>query len=178
MCSKLTVTTAPMCEALRHVDREMCLSACRGCHNYGVRWGCPPHPTDEPAKLSRYKYLTLISLSTQSAAETIRRLIEPTLIDIEAEVKGRAAAFAGECPYCAAECSRRSGLPCRHPEFVRPSLESVGFDVIGLAGSIQHLTFDWNNRRLTLTAALAHDCDTVSTESLIVKRLEPLLVHC
>lgn len=175
MDSKLTVTTALITDALRHVDTAMCETACRACPEYGRRWGCPPHSADLLAKISTYKYITLVSVTTAAPADDVRKILEPAVICAETTTGGYAAAFAGKCPYCHAECSRISGRPCRHPDMLRPSLEAIGFNVFGLVGEMQGITFDRCDGTLTLTAAVAHDCDPADTCRLISGLIEPLL---
>lgn len=40
-------------------------------------------------------------------------------------------------------CTRREGLPCRHPDKVRPSLESMGFDIGKTAKELFGLELKW-----------------------------------
>jgi len=87
----------------------------------------------------------------------LRRRGEAVLLRYERATGGRMAALPGGCPYCGgAECTRRAGEPCRHPESVRPSLEAMGVDVCALAAALGR-PMEWGGRELTMVAALGFD---------------------
>ena len=52
------------------------------------------------------------------------------------------ALIAGQCATCAT-CTRCEGKPCRAPERLRYSLESVGFDVSTLTEILAGITLHW-----------------------------------
>ena len=53
------------------------------------------------------------------------------------------------CPYCGDEpCARISGQPCRHPDWVRPSLEAYGFDIALTAHNLLGIDLKWSQRGL------------------------------
>ena len=73
--------------------------------------------------------------SGELAAE-YRRLLAPVkrelmdeLYAMEAETPGSLALSAGGCDICAS-CARGEGLPCRCPDKMRYSVESLGGDVL------------------------------------------------
>lgn len=99
--------------------------------------------------------------------EHTRVVMDRKLLEKEAQLHGRAF-FAGTCLLCGrgaaatdggadvrggmfagqgAEqgggCTRREGLPCRHPDKVRPSLESMGFDIGKTAKELFGLELKW-----------------------------------
>lgn len=96
--------------------------------------------------------------------EQTRVVMDRELLEKEAQLHGRAF-FAGTCLLCGrgagqgtkrgakrgakqgAEsgggCTRREGLPCRHPDKVRPSLESMGFDIGKTAKELFGLELKW-----------------------------------
>lgn len=123
-------------------NKELCLSACKACPNYAKRWGCPPFDYDTDAILSGFKTVRLFatritplepSLPLDRYEEFLspeRERMEAMLLDLEKETCGRAFGYVGKCLHCGATpCARIIGEPCRHPEKVRPSLESFGFDI-------------------------------------------------
>lgn len=147
-----------MSAAVRYLDIAGCEAACRACPHYGLRWGCPPYPDGEGLRIfTSYRYLTLISVTSDGGADEIRRVIEPRIVQAEIAAAGRMAALPGECPYCLTDCSRIDGRPCRNPHKLRPSLEALGFDVVRLVHDVQGITYEWDSDKLTVTAALAHD---------------------
>ena len=88
------------------------------------------------------------------------------LLEKEAELHGMAF-FAGTCMLCGDPCypddalseqevlsgsgetcwrdgcTRRRGLPCRHPGKVRPSLEAFGFDLVNTARELFGIELQW-----------------------------------
>lgn len=84
--------------------------------------------------------------------EQTRVVMDRKLLEKEAQLHGRAF-FAGTCLLCgrgagqgaesSGGCTRREGLPCRHPDKVRPSLESVGFDIGKTAKELFGLELKW-----------------------------------
>lgn len=80
--------------------------------------------------------------------EQTRVVMDRELLEKETRLHGRAF-FAGTCLLCGqgAEqgggCTRREGLPCRHPDKVRPSLESMGFDIGKTAKELFGLELKW-----------------------------------
>ena len=133
-------------------DTERFLALCRQCGNFGRRYGCPPFDDAELLRVSRFRMVRLLGVKIVpdeaglplSAADA---LMAPVVLDmnrellqLERELDGMACGFVAACPYCGgAPCARIQGLPCRHPELVRPSLEALGFDVAKTAESL----LDW-----------------------------------
>ena len=85
------------------------------------------------------------------------------LLNLEREKGGMAFGFVGKCPYCNDEpCARRQGLPCRHPDVVRPSLEAYGFNVSETASKLLGIDMVWSSgktipRYLTLVCGLFYN---------------------
>lgn len=80
--------------------------------------------------------------------EQTRVVMDRELLERETRLHGRAF-FAGTCLLCGrgaeqgSVCTRREGLPCRHPDKVRPSLESMGFDIGKMAKELFGLELKW-----------------------------------
>lgn len=126
----------------RFRDAERFMQFCKECANYNKVWVCPPFKHDLEEELRKYGTVSLIATKIMPSSPDIplseshrfirqeRLRIEKQLLEMEREDGGRAFAFAGSCLYCPADtCTRCEGLPCRHPELVRPSLEAYGFDI-------------------------------------------------
>ena len=120
---------------------EEFLGYCRQCHNYGRRYGCPPFDYDPLTILERYSQALIVGAKIVPADAhlpigEVHTLLRPIMTDMnkrlleqERQLGGLAFGFTGMCPYCGDEpCARISGQPCRHPDWVRPSLEAYGFD--------------------------------------------------
>lgn len=107
---------------------------CRyGCSQYGRTWSCPPHSMDSE---EFRELLGCYSKAILVAGQPPLGLFQQNLLDLEkyAYLRGfkKALVFsAGPCSWCEQCADER----CRFPEKRRPSLESCGVDVFGLAES-------------------------------------------
>lgn len=123
-------------------DAECFIELCKQCPNYGNSWGCPPFDFDTEKFLRQYRYVRLMATKIIPDEKNIpfnksrelvypeRLRIESELLDMEKQYGGRAFAYVGSCLHCnGAECRRKCGKPCLHPDKVRPSLEAFGFDI-------------------------------------------------
>lgn len=125
---------------------------CSACPNYKKYWSCPEYAFDEALFLKEFKYMYLIAreyeipredkqkvIGIQAVAEYCKQAMQALkveswkdLLEMEAEFPGTLALMPGNCHVCDLSgegCARPSGQKCRHPEFMRFSLESLGFDV-------------------------------------------------
>jgi len=159
----------------RFRDAERFLACCRACPNFGRSWSCPPFDCDLAELLGRYRSVLLIAVKITPAAAGLpisasRALIRPERIRIENRLRelerrygGRACAYAGECLHCPETgCTRPAGLPCRHPELVRPSLEACGFDLGRTLGELFGIELRWGRdgrmpEYLTLVCGFFHN---------------------
>ncbi len=162
---------------------------CHGCGRYGKCWACPPYDFAEEEYLGQFTTISLLATKitpsegvalTPETAERIlnreRQRLDRMLLGMEGgltnasqtdpsthEVSETAARafFAGTCILCPPEkCTRREGLPCRHPESIRPSLEALGFDIARTASELFGIPLQWGSpgtfpAYLTLISAIA-----------------------
>lgn len=123
-------------------DAGRFMPLCGQCENYNRSWACPPFNRDLEKELRRFANVLLVAskimpLTGDLPVGNARILLRPhrsrlerRLLDMEKQYGGRSLAYAGNCLFCApGSCTRPSGLPCRHPELARPSLEAYGFDI-------------------------------------------------
>lgn len=133
-------------------------SYCRECSNYGKQWGCPPFDFDVVALLSKHRNVNLFAtkinllnreLSYNDIDEILRSeriRLERRLLELERTHHGLACTFIGKCLHCGDGCcTRLSGAPCRHPEFVRPSLEAYGFNITKTLSELFNIELQWYN---------------------------------
>ena len=154
-------------------DPERFMEYCRQCPMYGKTWACPPYGFDMEEYLHGYRFATIIMARITPAEKGIpiaeagrlllpeRIRLERMLLQAEKESGGKAFAFTGKCHYCV-ECTREAGLPCRHPEKVRPSLEACGFDIVKTATKLFATEIKWSSNSfvpeyLTLIGGLFHN---------------------
>ena len=122
-------------------------------------WACPPFPADPPI-LSEPRavcelFLTEIPMpeippeadckaETERAYAAARREIDARLLGIERRLPRALALFGGSCRGCPLPaCPRAGGRPCPRPQFARPSLEALGFDVSAAAREIFGAELEW-----------------------------------
>ncbi len=121
------------------VDIPRFLECCKQCPNYGARWSCPPFDFDAAARWREYKTLRLYARyvvpgTDRSAKNLLDALAKEKsafirdLLALERATPGSLVLACGSCSLCTS-CERAQGRPCRFPEQVRPSIESMGGDV-------------------------------------------------
>ena len=130
-------------------DIERFLGCCAACPGYGRTWACPPYSFD-PADIWRaYKGIFLYAKKIyvpeelrsavypkEELGRVMDELIAPVKDELMEELYGMEKASpeslalsAGGCVLCE-ECGRGEGAPCRKPELMRYSVESLGGNVI------------------------------------------------
>ncbi len=129
----------------RYVDLKDPAAGCRPCPDYGRYWTCPPY--DVPAADYWAGFDTVLLRGMQfhftpamlerrfdpeELAEYTRRLTAEQARQMDRALRrqypGAAVLTTGGCTLCE-ECTRPMGRPCRHPQAVGYSLESLGCDV-------------------------------------------------
>ena len=159
----------------RFRDEERFAHFCRECPNYGRSWGCPPFGFDVAGRLGRYSHILLTATRIRPATEGLpmsmsRELIRPERIRLDSRLRelerlhgGLSCSYVGSCLYCPeGSCTRPSGLPCRHPDMVRPSLEAYGFDIGRTLSELFGIEILWGRdglmpEYLTLVCGLFHN---------------------
>ena len=133
-------TVVPVGEYLAHcVDVPKFLECCKQCPNYGGRWSCPPFGFDPMELWRKHQNLRLYARflvpgDNRDGAALIAALgrekeqFVDELLGFERQNPGSVALACGSCKICES-CTRPTGQACRHPDRVRPSIESLGGDV-------------------------------------------------
>ncbi len=162
----------------RYRDVERIRQYCLQCPGYGKTWNCPPFDFDPRAVSDGFKTVILMATtiefdeatraacksSEESAAvgrqamEQVWETLLPRLHEMERETPG-SRCFTFRCSLCPEGCTRPEGLSCRHPELLRHSLESVGFDIEAMTRDLLGITLEWStdgslSRHITLITAL------------------------
>lgn len=166
-------------ERYRDVDRFHAL--CTQCPSYGKVWSCPPFDFDPRTRTDDFKMVTVIGTTIEfdksvrqagkgsrvkakdiadQAMRQVWSTLLPELHERERQVKG-CRAFTFRCSLCQEGCTRSDGLPCRHPELMRNSLESVGFDITTMARDLLGIELEWScdgslPAHITLVTALMY----------------------
>ena len=77
--------------------------------------------------------------------EEVRKDLDKNLLELEKQYPQSKAFFAGSCQICQmGKCMRIAGKPCISSERVRPSLESLGFDVSKISTELLNIEMKWS----------------------------------
>lgn len=162
----------------RYRDIERIRQYCLQCPGYGTSWGCPPFDFDPATVTDGFKTVTVTGTTIEfdeqtraacttagesarvgrEAMEQVWQSLLPTLYEQERQVPG-SRCFTFRCVLCPEGCTRPLGKPCRHPERLRHSLESVGFDLEAVTRDLLGIDLEWStdgalSKHITLVTAL------------------------
>lgn len=129
----------------RYVDLKDPAAGCRPCPDYGRYWTCPPYDVPAAEYWAGFDTVLLEGMQFHFTPAMLERRFDPEELaeytreltaaharrmdgHLRALYPGAAVLTTGGCMLCAA-CTRPAGRPCRHPEAVGYSLESLGCDV-------------------------------------------------
>jgi predicted metal-binding protein len=169
----------------RFADRVM--SYCAACPVFGRNWSCPPFSFDVGEFLGRFDFAYIFGVkmvhgestlaahnTAQSALKYSMSLMDSVslkLLDIlhglERKHRGSRGASGGNCKICRT-CARIDSLPCRFPERMRNSIESLGFDVSMITKELLGLELVWMTDRLPPYQVLVNALFTVGRHDGII----------
>ena len=135
---------------------------CKQCRNYGKVWSCPPYDFSIEEYVDRYKYIYIVgvkivfdedTLATINTKEKISNYTNETLhfmknkimnemLNLEKLYPNSTSLSAGGCNLCES-CSKLKNIQCIHPDLMRYSLESLGFDVGGVSNKLLNFELKW-----------------------------------
>ena len=162
----------------RYRDVERIGAFCQQCPGYGKTWSCPPFDFDPRIKSDGFGKVILMGTtiefdeetrnacktaeqSTDTGREAIQEVwktLLPKLYEMERNTLG-SRCFTFRCTLCPEGCTRPEGKPCRHPDKMRHSLESVGFDIEAMTRELLNIDLEWSTdgslpKHMTLVTAL------------------------
>lgn len=137
-----------------YVNVDKFLKCCQACDAYSKKWSCPPFDFDPLDYWKQFKTLKLygnkISFNDKEAEnwyenlDRVKEIMSLALISEERKIPGSVSLCAGSCTWCPKnECTRSSGLPCKHPEKLRYSIEALGGDVSSTTKDILGVDILW-----------------------------------
>ncbi len=148
-------------------DVEKFLGFCHECNAFGKTWACPPFQEEIDLNVYNYAHLfgrkiliepqrrekELTPEELKKAMEELlrpqRELLDDKILRLESLNEGSTALFAGSCRGCElGSCSRLQGEPCVKPHRMRPSLESIGFDVAKSSSQLLGIELQWSSNHL------------------------------
>lgn len=123
-----------------YVNVEEFLEYCKACENYDCKWSCPSYDFDPEDYWNRFDTLYVEGkkiILEEDEEENYKDLIRQVQKDLTQELyekeslhPGSISLSAGSCIICGeGNCSRKTGEPCRFPEKMRYSIESLGGNV-------------------------------------------------
>lgn len=145
-----------------YCDREKFEGFCKECRNYGKTWSCPPYDFSIVEYLKEYKYIYVTGIKIIFDEDTLNEINTPekinnyttetlfvvknrlmdVMLQMEKLYPQSRALSAGGCKICE-DCSRKSNIECQHPDLMRYSLESLGFDVGGISSKLLDFELKW-----------------------------------
>ena len=124
-----------------YVCVEEFLEKCKACENFERKWSCPSYDFD-PVEDYWKKFETLKVVGKKMVFEEgekenwqtlvgeVQDALTAELFDREAAVPGSQSLSAGSSRICEVDnCARKNGEPCRFPDQLRYSIESLGGNV-------------------------------------------------
>lgn len=167
----------PMAEIAPYYHPERFMQMCQDCPHYNTVWSCPPYSFAPDELLAPYTHAMIVCFKVEfddqafnyyrnadEIVKLLQRLQKETkcrsdalMRELERNYADGWALLSGCCRHCE-YCSRSLGLPCRDKSFLRPSLESLGYDVCGITKHVLGFPLLWYQNRLpaylTLISAL------------------------
>jgi len=154
----------------KYVDVDTFLQACKACPNYEKIWSCPTYDFDVIEYWKKYKTLELTAIKiifdeavagkkltkeeqeeiTKNSIWEVKAQLAEELYEREKAVPGSISLSAGSCTLCKGAgahaegfCSRLKGEPCRHPDKMRYSIESLGGNVGTTLSELMEIELEW-----------------------------------
>jgi predicted metal-binding protein len=138
-----------------YVAVEEFLEYCKVCPNYGKIWTCPDYDFDVIGYWKQFRSLTVyarkIYFDPDTTQEESMRIMQEVkddmsreLFELEKQNPGSVSLYAGSCSICGiGNCTRPEGLPCRCPDKMRYSIESLGGNVGLTCRKLMKIQLEW-----------------------------------
>lgn len=155
----------PVIEYLdKYVDIPTFLECCKACPHYNKVWSCPSYDFDVLDYWNQYKSIALyghqiifddsiknktysqeeLNTLISSVVSKEKQNLTDQLFLLEKEYPASISLSAGCCQLCGENnCTKAQGLPCRHPEKLRYSIESLGGNVGKTISDCFHIQLEW-----------------------------------
>ena len=147
----------------KYVDVANFLECCRLCPNYNRIWTCPDFNFAAESYWRQFRELDLTAVEIlfdedyagkhfdKSQMQEInkksifveKQKLTEELLEEEKKHPGSRSLSAGCCDLCGGRCTRPEGLPCRHPEKLRYSIEALGGNVGLTINDLMGLEIEW-----------------------------------
>lgn len=140
----------------KYVAVEEFLECCKACPNYDKKWSCPSYDFDVLEYWKKYDTAYFIAekiifdeeyvgkeVSADDVVEEVKQALSEELFEREKNEPGSISLSAGSCSLCTNGCSRLDGEPCRYPDKMRYSIESLGGNVGMTISKLMGIELEW-----------------------------------
>ena len=138
----------------RYVNVEEFLQYCKKCNNYEKLWSCPSYDFNPEDYWKEYDELLVVArkiifgegVDQDRSYEIMLEVKEDMsreLYELEKQYPGSISLSAGSCSLCKDGCTRAVREPCRYPEMMRYSIESLGGDVGRTVSKLMGYELEW-----------------------------------
>lgn len=138
-----------------YVNVEEFLGYCMKCPNYEKIWACPSYDFNPEDYWKEYDELLVVARKIIFGADVdiprsfeimqeVKDDMSRELYELEKEYPASISLSAGSCSLCKEiGCSRTAGEPCRHPDLMRYSIESLGGNVGKTVSKLMGYELEW-----------------------------------
>ncbi|MGF6376431.1 putative metal-binding protein [Clostridiales Family XIII bacterium PM5-7] len=138
----------------KYIHVEAFLEKCKECGNYNQVWSCPTFDFDPLDYWKEHDTLRIIGKKLffdEHEKADWRTALDQATADFtkelyveEGKTPGSVCLIAGDCHLCAeGQCTKKQGIPCRHPDKLRYSIEALGGDVGATANDLLDIELLW-----------------------------------
>lgn len=137
-----------------YVNVEEFLQYCKECKNYDSVWSCPSYNFNPEDYWRQFSQLLVVARKIIFGPEVdiprsyeimleVKEDMSKELYEMEKEFPGSVSLSAGSCSMCKDGCTRPSGQPCKHPDLMRYSIESIGGNVGKTVSKLMGYELEW-----------------------------------
>ncbi len=137
-----------------YVNVEEFLECCKACRNYQQVWSCPTYDFDPVDYWKKFENLYVVGKKMileeeekenwETLMAEVKDGLTKDLYALEGQHPSSQSLSAGNCEICGeGNCTRKTGEPCRYPEQMRYSIESLGGNVGLTAGKLLGIELQW-----------------------------------
>ncbi|MBR5128978.1 MAG: DUF2284 domain-containing protein [Firmicutes bacterium] len=137
-----------------YVNVEEFLQYCKECKNYEAVWSCPSYNFNPEDYWKEYDEFLIVARKIIFGPDVdvarsfeimyeVKDDMSRELYELEKEYPGSISLSAGSCSMCKEGCTRIEGLPCRYPDLMRYSIESLGGNVGKTVSKLMGYELEW-----------------------------------
>jgi len=137
-----------------YVNVEEFLGYCKQCKNYDTVWSCPSYDFNPEDYWRQYDELLVVARKIIFGGDVdipksyeimleVKEQMSQELYELEKDFPGSVSLSAGSCSMCKDGCTRPSGQPCKHPNLMRYSIESIGGNVGKTVSKLMGYELEW-----------------------------------